>query len=218
MNQVRSIVYCWFDTEYTDLDYNKAELLQVALVVTDPGLKPIGTQPDGIPKELLTCDGFLAHLKPPPESRISRHVLENYQDLLKRCEKEGIERDDVDRYLTCYLRQFPESNSDKVRCRPVLAGNSVHADLFLAKRYLPNFASLLNYRLLDVSSQKLEWKHHYRGEKFKKKGNPKLIRKYYPGQDPVEGDKHNAFYDVQASVAELAFYRSQLRRIPGRTE
>ena len=213
-NQERTIVYCWFDTEYTDLDYNKAELLQVALVVTDESLRPIGSPPEGIPKGLLTRDGFLAHIKSPPKSRISQHVLDNYQELLARCASEGTDLGDVDRYLALYLQQFPESGAEKVRARPVLAGNSIHADFFLAKKYLPQFAELLNYRLLDVSSQKLEWKHHYRGDKFKKKGNPKLIRKYYLGDDPVEGDKHDAYYDVQASLAELAYYRSQLKRAP----
>lgn len=211
-SQERTIVYCWFDTEYTDLDYDKAELLQVALVVTDESLRPIGTPQEGIPKELLTRDGFLAHIKPPPPSRISEHVLDNYQELLTRCSNEGVRLGDVDRFLDRYLQQFPESRAEKVRSRPVLAGNSIHADFFLARKYLPKFAALLNYRLLDVSSQKLEWKHHYEGDKFKKKSNPKLIRKYYLGNDPVEGDKHDAYYDVQASLAELAYYRSQLKR------
>lgn len=207
-------MYCWFDTEYTDLDYNKAELLQVALVVTDETLRPIGAPPEGVPKELLRRDGFLAHVKPPPQSRISQHVLDNYQELLGRCARDGVALGDVDRFLARYMQQFPESRAEKVRARPVLAGNSIHADFFLVRKYLPQFSELLNYRLLDVSSQKLEWKHHYRGDKFKKKGNPKLISKYYLGEDPVEGDKHDAYYDVQASIAELAYYRSQLERAP----
>ncbi len=210
-HRTRSIVYCWFDSEYTDLDYDKTQLLQVAVVATDEALRPIGHKPDGIPRELLTQDGFVACIQPPPESRISQHVLENYQSLLQRCAQEGIELEDVDRYLALYLEQFPESKSDKVRARPVLAGNSIHADLFLVRKFLPRFAKRINYRLLDVSSQKLEWKHYFKGEKFRKKSNHELIQKYYPGRDPVTGDKHDAYYDVQASIAELAFYRSRLK-------
>ena len=212
-NDGRSAIYCWFDTEYTDLDYNKAELLQVALIVTDETLRPIGSRPEGIPTEFLRKDGFVAHIQPPAESKISKHVLQNYQDLLKKCQRNGISLEEVDRYLACYLEQFPESSADRVRARPVLAGNSIHADFFLVRKYLPGFAAQLNYRLLDVSSQKLEWKHHFRGDKFRKKGNPKLIQKYYAGTDSVKGDKHDAYYDVQASISELAFYRSQLKRI-----
>jgi oligoribonuclease (3'-5' exoribonuclease) len=216
-NRTRSVVYCWFDSEYTDLDYSKTELLQVAVVVTDETLCPIGSPPDGIPAEHLTQDGFQALILPPPQSRISQHVLDNYQGLLQRCSREGIKLEDVDRYLSVYLDQFPEAKSDKVRNRPVLAGNSIHADLFLVRKHLPRVAKRINYRLLDVSSQKLEWKHYFKGEKFKKKGNLKLIQKYYTGKDPVKGDKHDAYYDVQASIAELAFYRSRLKVRPNQT-
>jgi oligoribonuclease (3'-5' exoribonuclease) len=73
----------------------------------------------------------------------------------------------------------------------------------------------LNYRLLDVSSQKLEWKNFFHGEKFRKKGNPELIQEYYSGESRVEGDKHDAYFDVQASIAELAFYRTHLRMNKG---
>jgi oligoribonuclease (3'-5' exoribonuclease) len=208
----RSAVYCWFDTEYTDLDYDRAELLQVALIVTDETLHPIGGKPSGIPKALLYRDGFHACIKPPPRSRISQHVLENYQDLLERCAEEGNELADVDGYLSRYLEQFSESKAKKVRNRPVLAGNSVHADFFLARKFLPGFVKRLNYRLLDVSSQKLEWRNYFRGDKFRKKGNPDLIQKFYPGEDSVKGDKHDAYFDVQASIAELAYYRSYLKK------
>ncbi|MFQ5791723.1 MAG: hypothetical protein ACE5JI_14720 [Acidobacteriota bacterium] len=208
--QTRKIIYCWFDTEYTDLDQDKAELLEVALVVTDSCLTPIGTKPAGIPRELLSEDGFSAYLTPPPRSRISRHVLENYRDLLEKCAREGRTLSEVDRCLATYLDQFPESQSRNPKCRPVLAGNSVHSDFFLARRFLPEFTKRLNYRLLDVSSMKLEWRYHFGGKRFKKKGNAELIRKYYPGKDLVKGDKHDAYYDVQASLAELAYYRSHL--------
>jgi oligoribonuclease (3'-5' exoribonuclease) len=214
-DQPRSVVYCWFDTEYTDLDYNRAELLQVALIVTDETLRPIGDKPAGIPKELLTEDGFHTCIKPPPRSRISQHVLDNYQDLLERCAGAGKELDDVDTYLALYLDQFSESKAKKVRNRPILAGNSVHADYFLALKFLPDFVTRLNYRLLDVSSQKLEWRNFFHGEKFKKKGNSELIQKYYPGKTRVEGDKHDAYFDVQASIAELAFYRTHLKKLEG---
>ena len=211
-DQARFAIYFWFDTEYTDLDYNRAEILQVALVATDETLRPIGDKPSGIPKQLLSKDGFRACVKPPPPSRISQHVLENYQDLLKRCADDGNDLTDVDRYLALYAEQFPESRAKKVRNRPVLAGNSIHADFFLARKFLPSFAKRLNYRLLDVSSQKLEWRNYFKGAKFRKKGNPELIQQYYLGEDGVTGDKHDAYYDVQASIAELAYYRSHLKK------
>ncbi len=203
-------IYCWFDTEYTGLDIDRAELLEVALIVTNETLTPIGTRPDGIPGELLTEDGLCAFLTPPPRSRISRHVRDNYQTLLERCDREGRTVAEVDRHLATYLDQFDRAGSEDPGDRPILAGNSIFSDYFLARKHLPEFAQRLHYRRLDVSSFKLEWLHFYRGERFRKKGNAELISQFYPGKDPVTGDKHDAYFDTQASIAELAFYRSRL--------
>jgi oligoribonuclease (3'-5' exoribonuclease) len=97
-----------------------------------------------------------------------------------------------------------------VQDRPVLAGNSIYADYFLARKYLRRFLSRLSYRLFDVTTMKLEWLFHYGEKKFEKLGKPEAIRKLYRGQDEILGDKHDAYYDVQASIAELAYYRSRL--------
>ena len=210
MSESPRAIYCWFDTEYTGLDLDRAELLEVALIVTNESLVPIGTKPMGIPLELLTEDGLCATLTTPPRSRISRHVLENYQALLERCDREGRTLAEVDSYLARYLDQFDGANSKDPSDRPILAGNSIFSDYFLARRYLPKFAQRLHYRRLDVSSFKLEWLHFYQGKPFRKTGNAQLISQFYPGKDPITGDKHDAYFDIQASIAELAFYRSQL--------
>mgnify|MGYP001323163698 CR=1 FL=1 len=36
--QYRSTAYVWFDTEYSDLDFDRARLLQVAAILTDADL------------------------------------------------------------------------------------------------------------------------------------------------------------------------------------
>ncbi len=209
----RKAVYCWFDTEYTDLDLDRARILEVALIVTDETLEPIGVRPAGIPSELLTQDGFLACLLPPPRAEISRHVLDHYQPLLEKCERQGRRPEEIDGYLASYLDQFDESRASDPKGRPILAGNSIASDYFLARRFFPRFVERLNYRRLDVSSFKIEWQNHFGGARFRKKGNAELIARYYPGRDPVTGDKHDAYFDVQASIAELAFYRAHLRRV-----
>jgi oligoribonuclease (3'-5' exoribonuclease) len=105
--------------------------------------------------------------------------------------------------------------------RPVLAGNSVHTDWWLARRFLPLFSSRLHYRHLDVTALKLEWQRLHPDVEsgascssieasclsFEKE-NPEIIRRYFP--EAVlsgAGSRHDAYYDVQASIAELAFYR-----------
>ncbi len=144
---------------------------------------------------------------------MSEHVLENYQPLLARCKQEGHSVDEIDTYLSLYLDSFAETRDENIRARPTLAGNSIYADYFLVRKFLPKFLSHLSYRLFDVTTMKLEWRFHHRGPKFEKLGNSENIRSYYRGNDDIVGDKHDAYYDVQASMAELAHYRSQFVRI-----
>lgn len=207
-------LYCWFDTEYTTLELERAKLLEVALIVTDDELRPVRGGSGEIPEGLLRRDGFCASISPPPLEEISEHVRNNYQPLLQRCRKCGRSVDAIDRYLASYMDSFPECRKENVRERPILAGNSIYADYFLARKHLPAFLSRLNYRLFDVTTLKLEWLFHYREKKFEKLGAPEVIKKYYRGDDPIAGNKHDAYYDVQASIAELAFYRSRLTKKP----
>jgi oligoribonuclease len=205
-------LYCWFDTEYTTLELERARLLEVALIVTDDELLPIRGD-SMIESPHLKRDGLSAVLTPPPESEISEHVLKNYRPLLERCRREGKSAEEIDALLSSYMDSFPETRHESARERPVLAGNSIHADYFLARRFLPRFLSRLSYRLFDVTTFKIEWQLHYREKKFEKLGSPEGIRQLYRGRDPVVGDKHDAYYDVQASIAELAFYRSRIRKL-----
>lgn len=206
-------LYCWFDTEYTTLELERARLLEVALIVTDDELLPIPGSSKEVPESLLRLDGLSAFLTPPEESEISDHVRQNYRPLLERCRREGRSAEEVDGHLSSYLDSYAETRVASVQERPILAGNSIYADYFLARKFLPRFLSRLNYRLFDVTTLKLEWLFHYREKKFEKLGSSENIRALYRGRDPVAGNKHDAYYDVQASIAELAFYRSRLKRV-----
>jgi len=66
----------------------------------------------------------------------------------------------------------------------ILAGNSLFTDRKFINAYMPNFASLLHYRMLDVSSFKI-FTQATRGVEFKKEL------------------KHRAFADVTESIAEF---------------
>ena len=82
-------------------------------------------------------------------------------------------------------------------------------DLHRWVRELPGFASRLHFRILDVTALKLEWTH--RGGKAFEKETPDQIRAAFPAAD-LEGDaRHDAYYDAQASIAELAHYRHHWR-------
>jgi oligoribonuclease len=93
--------------------------------------------------------------------------------------------------------------------RPVLAGNSVHNDWFLMRKFLPGFASRLHYRLLDVSTLKIQWMDAFGGEPFDKESIDQL-NQYFPGGGIDATNAHDALFDIKASIAELAYYRSSL--------
>ncbi|MBA4395446.1 MAG: hypothetical protein C0407_17995 [Desulfobacca sp.] len=77
----------------------------------------------------------------------------------------------------------------------------------MIRRFLPRFLGRLHYRHLDVTAFKLEWQRLHPDKEFEKE-NPEIIRRYFPEAYLTDsGSRHDAYYDLQASIAELAFYR-----------
>ncbi len=198
-NKDRSDVYLWFDSEYTTLELDRACLLQVALVITDSKL------------ERLTADpGLTMFVRLPPGHEVAPWVKDNQADVLRGSAAQGLPVTDVDRRLATYVDNAIGAPVEQERFRPILAGNSIHSDWILVRHWLPEFQRRMNYRLLDVTGFKLQWDHHWKGERFDK-DTPDLIRRYYPKAelDPAV-TRHDAFFDAQSSIAELAYYRSRL--------
>lgn len=194
-------IYLWFDTEFTTLELEHARLLQVAVMATDHNLRRV-TTPD---------EDLCIFIRLELEADVSPWVLQNLPALVASCRSEGaVSEADADNLLCGFLdkiNQTRQPGSD----RPVLAGNSIHGDWFLARKFFPNFSSRVHYRHLDVTSVKLEWLHHFGGPEFDKE-NAGLIRQYFPEPGVgLDATVHDAHYDVIASAAELAFYRSGLR-------
>ena len=94
-----------------------------------------------------------------------------------------------------------------------LPETAFHADWWLAYRYLPRFISLLHYRQMDVTAFKLEWRRfHPRAKEFDKEDR-RLVQTHFPeAVSPASTERHDALYDAEASVAELAFYRKRFLR------
>ncbi|MEQ8766909.1 MAG: exonuclease domain-containing protein [Planctomycetota bacterium] len=192
--------YVWFDTEYTRLELESAFLLQVAVLITDVELTP------------LEPGGFQAFVSLPKghEDAISDWVRQQIPHVVQGSQAEGLPTEQIDARLAAYLDEVLGPAPESIGQRPILAGNSVHADWYLARRFLPTFLSRLHYRLLDVSSFKTEWQHHHSGEAFTKDDEANLKR-FFPQARFRDGiGQHDAFYDVQASIAELAYYRAGL--------
>lgn len=197
------LFYVWFDTEYTDLDIEGASLMQVAALVTDGALRPLAAA-RGEPYVRLP-------IRLPAAAAVSSWVEEHLKDLVDLCRSgEAATMEEADRRLVALVDSVAGEPAPRERDRPLLAGNSIHVDWWFVVRFLPQFRSRLNYRLLDVSSFKTEWKQINRDLIFDKE-SPEMIRHYFPEAHlpPTQG-RHDAWYDLQASIAELAFYRRHL--------
>jgi len=200
----RSTTYLWLDTEYTTLDLQSARLLQVALVITDYQLKRL-TPDRGLNLYVGLPEGA--------EDEIGEWVRTQIPQVVEASKTRGLPVAEIDDQLTEYTDHLLGRPAREQKYRPTLAGNSIHCDWVLVTKYLPQFAQRLNYRLLDVTMLKLQWKHFWSRREFDK-SNRELIRRYYPDADlELLAGEHDAYYDVQASIAELAYYRSKLNTV-----
>lgn len=197
----RTSAYVWFDTEYTDLDLDRARLLQVAAMVTDAHLNRLLP-----PEQDIVC-----YVRLPDDAAISPWAREHLADVVAACRTpRAIDTPRLDLMLAEWLDRAVGPRAEAKDARPVLAGNSIHADWFLVRKFLPEFLKRLHYRVLDVTTTKLLWQDWAGGAKFDKE-NAALVGEYLPGgRADVSGRPHDAYYDIQASVAELNFYRSRM--------
>ncbi len=196
----KSSAYVWFDAEFTSLDLDQARLLQVAVIVTDTNLNRMAS-PE---MDLNLC------IKLEDGEQVSPWVAENLPSLVERCRSgAAVTLAQADRQIADLLDQICGTPFDSISDRPILAGNSVHNDWFLLRKFLPTFKSRLHYRLLDVSTLKIQWQDWVEQEPFNKESVEQLNR-YFPGGGIDSANAHDALFDIKASVAELAFYRSKL--------
>lgn len=193
--------YVWFDAEFTSLELDEARLLQVAVIITDPCLNRLHP-PEA---DLNLC------IKLEEGEAVSPWVAENLSGLVDQCRSdEAVTIDEADRQMAALLDQYCGTPCEKMDDRPVLAGNSVHNDWFLMRRFLPQFGSRMHYRLLDVSTLKIQWQDWIGQQPFDKE-SVKQLNQYFPGGGIDAANAHDALFDIKASIAELAFYRSKLK-------
>ncbi len=196
----RSAAYVWFDAEFTSLDLDSARLLQVAVIVTDSALNRM--HPASADLELCIRLG--------EGDGISPWVEENLAGLVARCRSdEAVVVEEADRRIVAMLDQYCGTPCKEMSGRPILAGNSVHNDWFLMRRFLPMMSSRLHYRLMDVSSLKIQWVDACGGEPFDKT-DAALLDAHCPCGAVGGVSAHDALFDIKASMAELSFYRTRL--------
>ena len=199
----KSKAYIWFDAEFTSLELDQARLLQVAVIITDTELNRIAP-PEA---DLNLC------IRLEEGAEVSPWVAENLSGLVEQCRSaEAVSIEEADRKIAALLDQYCGTPCKEMSDRPVLAGNSVHNDWFLMRRFLPLFGSRLHYRLLDVSTIKIQWQDWIGQEPFDKESVDQL-NQFFPGGGIDAANAHDALFDIKASIAELAFYRSSLRTV-----
>ena len=198
----RTTAYIWFDTEYSTLELDKARLLQVAMRITDADLEPM----DPLRRDINVC------VRLPDDATVSPWITENMPALVQRCRSaEAVDVTELDNQLVATLDRVVGVPGGEFKRRPILAGNSIHADWFLAQTFLPRFLDRLHYRHLDVTALKIQWQDWIGGADDFDKDDVALVQKYCPEPRVDDASKrHDAYYDVLASIAELNFYRQRL--------
>lgn len=197
-NEEISPAYLWFDTEFTSLDLNEARLLQVAMLITDVNLNRLSSPEQDV--NLYISLGA--------NDKVSDWVQQNLADLLAKCRTpQAVSIEHADQKLATLVDSVVGSANQSIKLRPILAGNTVHMDMAMAGKFLPELGKRLHYRMLDVSTMKILWNDWQQGPAFEKE-TTEQVRKYIPFDSAyLTGGEHDAYYDIHASIAELNYYR-----------
>lgn len=168
----------WVDLEMTGLDPKENVIIEYAHIITDLQLNSLDQYHAVVYQDQAELDKMDEwNQKTHGESGLTAKVP--FGKPLEQVEIEVIER---------LKRFFPED-------RPVMAGNSIHQDRKFIDVYTKRLASLLHYRMIDVSSFKQVYKHCFQI----------TFEKATP---------HRALDDIQASIDELNFYMSYVQPSP----
>jgi oligoribonuclease len=169
----------WIDLEMTGLDPDKDVIVEIAVLVTDSELEPVGEGLDLVIHQsrdvLATMDPVVRDMH--ARSGLTEAVLDSTITLEQAQE----------RALAMIREHVPAE-----RTVP-LCGNSIATDRTFLTRYMPDLDRHLHYRMIDVSSIKELARRWY----------PKLYQKA-----PAKGGGHRALADILESVDELRYYRS----------
>jgi len=195
--------YLWLDAEFSSLELEDAEILQVALLATDASLKRLAPPEKDV----------VLFIRRENDRGISPWVKEHIPHIVRGClSRDAVSIDDAEVRICSYIDKVVGPIREKPSDRPLVAGNSVHNDWYLFRRWLPGILRRSHYRLLDVSCLKTQWTDWWK-QPEPPKDDPDFVKKYFPEFCLREGmAEHDAYFDIQASIAELAFYRNHLHR------
>ena len=164
----------------TGLDYVSDALIEIACVVTDFDLNPLG-------------EGVDLVIKPPAEA------IEQMDDFVRSMHEKsgllnqldsGITLEEAEQQVLAYVREHCADGT-----RPPLAGNTVATDRAFIARDMKDLDAFLHYRIVDVSSIK----------ELSRRWYPRV---YFAS--PAKRGNHRALADILESIEELRYYRAAI--------
>jgi oligoribonuclease len=168
----------WIDCEMTGLDLANDALIEIAALVTDADLVPLG---EGVDVVIHTSDEALANM---PEVVVDMHAKSG---LTEEVRASTVTLAEAEKLVLDYVREHVPDP----RTAP-LCGNSIATDRGFIARDMPELDAHLHYRMIDVSSIKELCRRWY----------PRI---YYA--QPEKGLAHRALADARESIRELEYYR-----------
>lgn len=130
----------WIDMEMTGLDPDINVILEVACIVTDPGLEVLAEMaPIAIAQPQQELDKM-------DEWNQRTH---NKTGLVGRVQASDMNVTQAESATLNFLRPWVEA------CRSPICGNSIGQDRRFINRYMPELDAFLHYRVIDVTSVKI---------------------------------------------------------------
>lgn len=186
----------WIDLEMTGLRPAKDKITEVGVIITDFELNEIASYETSIkhPEKLLRelMGESIWHVNQPD------YTDKIIQDSLKG-KPESTVQTELIQFAASHLSlskspaDFPHfEGSLEAKGEVFLAGNSIGTDRAFIDAQWPDFARILHYRMLDVSSFKLWMAGSKHFDRFEKKNH------------------HRALEDIRESIAEMKHYIKEL--------
>lgn len=190
----------WIDLEMTGLRPAKDKITEVAAIVTDFDLKEIVSYETAIKHSerllrKLTNESIWHTAQPAYTEKMINDSLGGKPSSVVQAELIRFAEQHIG--LSKRPEEYPHfPGSLEAKGEIYLAGNSISADRAFIDAQWPDFARVLHYRMLDVSSFKLWLSGRTKVRKYEKKM------------------AHRALDDIRESIAEMQYYVEHLHGKP----
>ena len=172
--------WAWIDLEMTGLDPSRCQILEIASIVTDHELDILGEGPD-----------IVIHQRDEVLGQMSPWCVEHHgtSGLTKASRESTVSCREAEAQTLAFLREHTSEG------RSALCGNSIGLDGRFLHAHMPELATFLAPRLIDVTAIK------------------ELQKRWFPKADrPHKAGGHRALADIRESISELALYKRTIFR------